>query len=303
MTMENQERAKISQFRRYLWHFNRLPTGKVLKAALRLLHWREVRERRALARALPADAELDVLAAALNRDGYVFISDVVDPQLLADLSKASEIKMKRLDAAAKRQSLTHKSFWTRLLDEDMTDGKLPTDNPFVRYALQPAIIGIVARALGEIPRLDYVLLTNSHSTNQPWSYSQLWHYDHDDPHVVKTFIYLTDVHDGQDGPFTFLPAQVSDRVGPSLKSHRSDEEIFTIARPEEKKEMTAPRLSAFIVDTTRCLHMGSRVAPGHSRLLYTATYIPVPRLFPEPPSPFRVVGEPDAVTRKILNIQ
>ena len=45
------------------------------------------------------------------------------------------------------------------------------------------------------------------------------------------------------------------------------------------EQIIAPRLSAFAVETSRCLHMGSRVAQGHERLLFTATYTTAPRVF------------------------
>jgi len=44
--------------------------------------------------------------------------------------------------------------------------------------------------------------------------------------------------------------------------------------------MKAPRLTSFMVDTAKCLHMGSRMAPGHGRLLYTATFFAFPRMYP-----------------------
>jgi hypothetical protein len=36
----------------------------------------------------------------------------------------------------------------------------------------------------------------------------------------------------------------------------------------------------FMVDTARCLHMGSRLSEGHQRLLYTATFTSVPSMYP-----------------------
>lgn len=154
---------------------------------------------------------------------------------------------------------------------------------------------------GEVPLLDYVLLTLSHSNYQDLSYSQLWHRDHDDVRTIKLFVYLTDVQSESDGPFTFLPGPVSDRFGFSLRSHRRDDEILPKVRAGEVRTVIAPRLTTFMVETSRCLHMGSRTAPGHSRLLYTATYITVPRLFPEPPPRFRLSGLETELERCVLS--
>ncbi|NTV12180.1 MAG: hypothetical protein HGA47_15640, partial [Zoogloea sp.] len=170
----------------------------------------------------------------------------------------------------------------------------------VRFALQPAVIGVLARALGELPQLDDVLLTLSRATGKAHSYSQLWHRDHDDVRTIKLFVYLSEVADPSDGPFTFLPGPVSDRFGFALRSHREDAAIFRRAGADELKAMVAPRLSVFMVETSRCLHMGSRMAPGHERLLYTASFISVPRAYPEPPPRFRLAGGEDAVVRCVL---
>lgn len=295
-----QKKASISQWRRLLWHINRSPLAPALKTLQRIRHARALAVRKRLAVSLPAEARLDALAEDLRRDGYVQLDEIVDAARLADLDVAGRAKQQRVDEAARHQVSGHKDFWTRLLDEDMRDGALPTDNPFVRFALQPAVIGVLARAFGELPQLDSVLLTLSRPTGNDLAYSQLWHRDHDDVHTVKLFVYLSDVRDASDGPFTFLPGPVSDRFGFALHSHRADAAILERAREDEFKVMIAPRLTTFMVETSRCLHMGSRMHPGHERLLYTATFIAAARLFPEPPSRFRLCGDEDEITRCVL---
>jgi hypothetical protein len=197
--------------------------------------------------------------------------------------------------------MTRKAFWTRLLDEDMRDGTLPTDNAFVHFALQPAVIAVLARTLGELPQLDYVLLALSRTEETKLAHSQLWHRDHDDVRTIKMFVYLTDVASAADGPFTFIAGPISDRFGFSLRSHRGDADILDKLEPDAAKAVVAPRLTTFLVETSRCLHMGSRTAPGHSRLLYTASYITIPRLYPEPPPRFRLVGGETEITRAVLS--
>jgi hypothetical protein len=103
-----------------------------------------------------------------------------------------------------------------------------------------------------------------------------------------------------DGPFTFLPGPDSDKVGFRLKSHLSDDQIGRWIPKSAVTTMYAPRLPAFMVNTSRCLHMGGRVAPGHERLLYTATYFSVPRLYPEPTSRFIFRGDETPLMRAIL---
>lgn len=297
----NREAALLSKFRRVLWHVNRSPAAHVIKWVMRLMVSRSIEVRRQLARSLPSHSEINAAADMLAKNGYVLLDQVIDREAMQALARAGEAKMARHDLAASKQASTHKTFWTRLLDEDMEQGMLPTDNPFVSFALQPAVLGILSRALGELPQLDYVLLTLSHGDSRELTYSQLWHRDHDDVRTIKLFVYLTDVVSEAHGPFTFLPAHISDRFGFSIRSHRGDAEILPRVKLGEVVSMIAPRLTTFMVETSRCLHMGSRMAPGHERLLYTATFITVPRLYPEPPPRFRLNGDEDEVVRSVLS--
>lgn len=286
---------------RIRWHVNRSPAANVIKWVRRRANQRQVEARRRLASTLGIDPRIESCAASLGRDGYVVVNDILDPQALDALSAAGDAKLARADEAARHQSSSNKTFWTRLLDEDFQGGQLPTSNPFLRFALQPSVIGVIAKTLGELPQLDTVLLTLSRTESQKLSYSQLWHRDHDDVRTIKMFTYLTDVKDEADGPFTFLPGPVSDRFGFSLRSHRGDEELARKLKPDEPKAIVARRLTTFMVETSRCLHMGSRTAPGHSRLLYTASYITIPRLYPEPPTRYRLLGDESELTRAVLS--
>lgn len=285
---------------RIRWHLYRSPIVRVVKATRRMASAADLNRRRALLSDLPRSASIENCAAALESDGHCRVSELVDPALLASLSEASQVKLRRAHEVTLRQQANAKDFWVRLLDEDMQQGRLSIDNPFVAIALQPELVSVVAAAMGEVPRLDYVLLTLSRSTNKQLSYSQLWHRDHDDTKVIKLFFYLTDVASPDDGPFTFIPGPDSDRLGFRLKSHLTDEQISRWIPKSAVTALYAPRLSAFMVNTSRCLHMGSRVSPGHERLLYTATYFSAPRLYPEPPPRFLLRGDETPLLRSLL---
>lgn len=266
---------------RALWHVNRSPLRHAVKSGVSVWHIGEKRERRNQAQRLTVSPVERARADALNSDGYVVVSDLMDSAIQQEFADAGTAKLKDIDGAEQKQASDWKKFWVRLLDADMKDGKLSADNVFVRFALQQPVINIVSTALGEVPWLDYVLLSYSRHTGDQLKSSQLWHRDHDDVRVIKLFSYLTDVEDDGDGPFTFLPRQSSDRFGyPLITSHFSDEPIFQRVSRGDVKVMKAPRLTSFMVDTAKCLHMGSRMAPGHGRLLYTATFFAFPRMFP-----------------------
>ena len=82
----------------------------------------------------------------------------------------------------------------------------------------------------------------------------------------------------------------------------SDDKVFSRVDRSAVKEMVAPRLSSFIVNTARCLHMGSRILSDRTRLLYTATYIQPPRIYPEPPARFRAVGSLNEIERTAMRL-
>ena len=297
------KKAKISQFRRLLWHINRTDLGWAVKAALTALQLPARSRRVALLKQLPTKPEWAEASRKLKEDGYVDVTTLVDRSLAEAVASFADGKVKRLNELVGQQKERHKSFWVSLLDEDLVNGSFATDHPFVRYALQPAALRIIWDFMHDLPQLSDVVLTLSQPTpNQALSFSQLWHLDHDDKRVCKLFIYLTDVQDTADGPFTFIPAGPSKAFRNTLKSHMSDAQVFAKTGPDAVKEMIAPRLSSFIVNTARCLHMGSRIQSDRSRLLYTATYIQQPRVFPEPPPRFRAVGALTELERAVMRL-
>lgn len=289
---------------RALWHVNRSPLRYAVKGGVSAWHLNEKRERRRQTGLLNVSPAERAKAEELNRNGYAVVTELMSPSIHQEFAQAGLARLRDIDASESKQTSTWKKFWVRLLDAEMKDGKLDADNIFVRYALQPSVINVVASALGEIPWLDYVLLSYSRHTCEELTSSQLWHRDHDDVRVIKLFSYLTDVEEDGDGPFTFLPRQSTDKFGyPLLASHFPDERVFRKVPRGDIKVMKAPRLTSFMVDTAKCLHMGSRMAPGHGRLLYTATFFAFPRMYPGAKGrPFSPTAETTPLQKLIMGI-
>lgn len=273
---------------RILYFINRTFLAWGIKTVASVFCWRWMAERRRVARRMVISEKIGERAKIFNRDGFAMINDLVDPDMLAEMAAASEQKLSRADELISRQTLTHKSFWIRLLDEDKFDDRLGSENIFVRFAIQPGVLHLVTAILDDLPLLTDVLLTLSRETDSEHSYSQLWHRDYDDPRTVKLFVYLTDVKGREDGPFTFLPKPVSNVFGFSLRSHLPDDKVFRYVDQKAVCEMIAPKLTTFMVETSRCLHMGSRMAPNRSRLLYSAIFVLPPRVYPTRTDLFRV---------------
>jgi hypothetical protein len=289
---------------RVIWHVNRSPLRYAVKTGYSALQLTEKRERRRQLQLLNVSAAERAKADDLNRDGYVIVTELMDASVKDEFAEAGRTRLNNVEAAEDKQTSTWKKFWVRLLDAEMEDGRLSADNVFVRYALQPAVINIIASALGEIPWLDYVLLSYSRHTGEEFQSSQLWHRDHDDVRVIKLFSYLTDVETDGDGPFTFLPRQSTDKFGyPLLGSHFPDERVFQKVPRGDIKVMKAPRLTSFMVDTAKCLHMGSRMGPGHGRLLYTATFFAFPIMYPfARPRPFSATPGTSPLEKLVMGL-
>lgn len=289
---------------RAMWHVNRSPLRYAVKSGVSAWNLGEKRERRRQAELLNVLPAERTKATELNRDGYAVVTELMEPSIQQDFAKAGLARLNDIETSESKQTSTWKKFWIRLLDAEMKDGKLGADNIFVRYALQLSVINIISAALGEIPWLDYVLLSYSRHTGEELASSQLWHRDHDDVRVIKLFSYLTDVEEDGDGPFTFLPRQSTDKFGfPLVGSHFADDRVFQKVPRGDIKVMKAPRLTTFMVDTAKCLHMGSRMSPGHGRLLYTATFFAFPRMYPGAKSrPFTPVAETTLLQRLVLGL-
>lgn len=285
---------------RVLWQLQRTPAAPLFKEVARIANRKGCHRRRQLAGRVPRTPAVVRLAGALERDGYAVIDEVIDPIRLAELGRHAEQSSARAAEAAKSQVLTHKTFWVRLSDLDQVDGVFSSEHPLVRFATQPGVVGVLTERLAELPQLSEVLLSLSRESSEESSYSQLWHRDYDDVNTIKVFVYLTDVTSPADGPFTFIPGPASDRYRYPIRSHLPDEDLLARVGREHVKEMIAPRLTTFVVETSRCWHMGSRMQPGHVRLLYTANFFRYPRIYGEPPPRFRQDRPGDEVTHGVL---
>jgi hypothetical protein len=296
------DKPRLSFFRRALWHLNRTQVKWLMKTLVSAVRYQDKLARRAAAKANVVDEGPGARAKELRKNGYSMITDLVDAPLLHELQRISLERVRRAGELSKSQLMKHKSFWIRLLDEDLSNGAFDCDSIFVRFALQRNVVGLLTSYLGELPQLTDVLLTYSTPSDDALAYSQLWHRDYDDVRTLKVFAYLTDVTDVADGPFTYLPGSHSDKVGFTLRSHLSDAKFFERAPRDGVEQVRAPRFSVFLCETSRCYHMGSRVAPGHSRLMYTATFISSPSVYPAGPARFRASRALSADERLLLGL-
>jgi len=157
-------------------------------------------------------------------------------------------------------------------------------NPeLVDFALSDALLGAATAYLGTIPNLNRVdLLYSVPRDSEDQIASQLFHVDPEGLTQVKFFINVFPVGDPE-GPFTFIPADDTERILAAVRTLRRrrrvphsgryfDEEIAAVGGSDAIIRASGPIGSGVAIDTSRCLHMGSRVAPGAFRLCLYLQY-------------------------------
>src|SRR5262249_19219189 len=128
------------------------------------------------------------------------------------------------------------------------------------------------------PKLEYIDLWYSIPVGKSAERraSQLWHRDFDDRHLLKAFLYLSDV-DADAGPFEYLPGSqpggpYADIVPwePMGLGRVPEDMIQTRAPADAVKTFTAPTGSIIFCNTSG-LHRGG-FAESKPRVLATVTY-------------------------------
>lgn len=165
--------------------------------------------------------------------------------------------------ALRERAEAWKSEAARVRDE-MPKNILASDDLFAHraildLALHDEILAGVTAYFGQLPRL-YNLYVWWSPPNQTAVGSQLYHYDHRDSRQAKLFINLADVTEAS-GPLHFLTAKdsraVDARVGYSQDRY-TDEQVYGAVPRRNVIPAVGEAGSAYIVDTARCLHYGSR---------------------------------------------
>jgi hypothetical protein len=154
-----------------------------------------------------------------------------------------------------------KAYLVNILDDNTLE-----ENPEVlQFALSEAVVEAVTGYLGSVPILRGigVYLSPRSETTQG---SQMFHTDNDDFRQVKVFINVLDV-DERNGPFTLVPADQSRRVRTTLRHgwrdrRLTDEQVLSLCETDDLVQLVGPAGSGGMVDTSNCLHYGSRTRSG-----------------------------------------
>ena len=129
----------------------------------------------------------------------------------------------------------------------------------LRLMVSRPILDAAAAYLGTVPKLSGARLCWS-PENETARSSQLFHFDYEDLRQVKVFINIFETKEDQ-GPLTFLPADISEQVQRSIGrvlGRVQDERIYAGGGRNHELKLTGPPGSGAFLDTSRCLHYGSR---------------------------------------------
>jgi hypothetical protein len=159
------------------------------------------------------------------------------------------------------------------------DPRIPSTSPWVRLAASDALLGVVNGYLGVYAKL--VGLDNWYTAAFGEAYepvaSQRWHRDPEDRHVVKCFLYFSDVDD-RSGPFEYVPGSTDGgRYGGlwawgAEKGWYPPQDEFDARIPEaDRLRLTGPKGTLILCDTGG-FHRGGHTR-GKPRLLATQTYV------------------------------
>ena len=223
-----------------------------------------------------ADMRLD------RRDGYALLppgSVANTDEIIALSLSLFEEKQRQLEAAAGSSQSKKWAFLRSIL----TNQDLASNPKLIDFALSDSLLGLVTNYLGTIPHLNRIdlLYSVNHGGDEAIS-SQIYHLDPEGTRQAKLFMNLRDVGPDE-GPFTFIPASETTRIVNAIKKRRledtqmaagrySDDELEAVGGLKKAISVDGPKGSAALVDTSRCLHFGSRVKPGTYRLCLYIQY-------------------------------
>lgn len=245
---------------------------RLLSSAKRLTVRRQLQRRNALA---AARLQADPPALELGEDagGLIF-----QPDVLPGAEAAAAYCRRQYEAF--RDSGAHEALLQRNRNKpfllSIAAGNEFAEHPeLLRFAVSHPVLDAATRYLGTVPILEGMALWWTPPNDSVQS-SQAWHVDELAPRQVKMLLNCLDV-DAAQGPFHFLPARVSEQARAAL-NHRSgrldDAAVESTGQLAHLQCATGPAGSGVLLDSSRCLHFGSR-GNERDRLVFTFHFMPL----------------------------
>ena len=154
--------------------------------------------------------------------------------------------------------------------------KLPDYKGLLRFCTSPILVGTAAKYLGEFPVISGVEVWSSPPTDLNKAVltgSQKFHLDNIDSRQLKVFLNISNISEAN-GPFSFISASDSKKVITELKYGQAvnverleDDSVYTIVDRSSLKQNIGSSGSVTGIDTSVCLHYGSRNCTQGRQLL------------------------------------
>ena len=222
------------------------------------------------------------IVEALDRNGYVtlpFTDLATDEQWEAIDAKGAAFiaeTERTLTEGGQGKVRAGKEFVVRAWSFE--GATLGVDDPWFSFCASRRMLDVANAYLRLWSKLSYLDLW--YTAPQPASdervASQNWHVDFDDKHLLKAFVYLSDVG-AEHGPFEYVPGSQPGGRHDSVRPWKPmevgrvpDEHVFRKVQAEEIATFEGPR-GTMILCNTSGLHRGGFATAG-PRVLATATY-------------------------------
>lgn len=204
--------------------------------------------------------------------GYAKVDEEIIPEIQELVTTCREIVEK-----VEERRHEKKTYFHNILN-DLNWTTIKSYPKLLEFALNRKVIEIGADYLGTIPLLKSLGIYVSEPSDALRG-SQLFHFDGADFRQLKFFINIENV-DVDTGPFSFLPADVSNNVRLKLRHRRaggkvSDERVYEHCEKDSLVQLIGPPGTGALVDSTNCMHYGSRARKG-TRIVFMAQYTGYP---------------------------
>ena len=202
------------------------------------------------------------------QDGWAIDRSLSLPYLSQMLEDADRIIAEQRGARTKKSARYRSYFQNIWKDKDAT--RFPS---FLNFLTSSDMLAVICNYLQTIPALSTTLPpgirfveSNAAFDDRPdvAKDSQLFHTDYYSKPNVYVLVLLADTT-FEHGPWTFFPKSTSDRAKQELgywkrgKGYRmSDEEVYSVVDRSELIEFSAPRGTVLFIDSSACMHYGSR---------------------------------------------
>lgn len=155
--------------------------------------------------------------------------------------------------ATKPEGMSH-PFVNLVKPEDITP-----ENPLLQLAFSKEVLDVAIDYFQGNVLLDSLQILNSFATEEALKESQKWHLDYGDSRSLHCVMYLNDVTEEADGPFTFIDKKDTKRLGRSLIIRRIEDDQFSKEVGDaEIRTVYGKAGSSILVDPAVCYHFGSR---------------------------------------------